>query len=634
MNNKEKKSQSFINIAFDESSRPCNKISQRLLKAFKGQAYNTRATKDRFTVNTLFSLVNLILPNFIFQQPYLRVKAQNSRYLKKSGDDVTQLNAIRAARNGEAVINHHYKKIGAIMEDRKALQDALFYPFGVVKNGYSFETSSMDDQDYVVKDTPFHQRINPEDFGYHPLASDPSNADLLVHRSWSTLSKLKKKDNDYSNLGDLKGELPKFLKDRYKGKKKKDLEFFSDIVPIYEVHAQDEGKIYTYAGSNHTLINKKDRGNDFAGSDFDIIKFAGPVDEFDGIPMLAMVEDEVMVLNELLTLMVEHMRKFPGQIFFEEGSLDALDLERIKSGAQGSMHMVNKLDKIERTPPLQMGGDYFAIVNLVYNIIDRVLGVPDFQRMSGSGRKSATEASFIQGDATVRRNYFLGIVKDFVIKGVEKQFSLKQQFQDEKEIIQASGELNFEQFEVGKEDYSAEDITYAFDFDVDNMAASNEAQFNNIVNLLTVTSNSPALQPILAKLDPFKTGKRLFKLGGLNYESLTSEEVEEVVHISPERENELALKGELMPRPKAGENYEHHMKVHKELIEERIKELGQSAVEDPAVNMLIEHIAETEMVAQKAKGTKPQAPAPDPMQDQQQSVQPQGPKGPLRGTPQ
>jgi hypothetical protein len=294
---------------------------------------------------------------------------------------------------------------------------------------------------------------------------------------------------------------------------------------------------------------------------------------------------------------------------------------------QGSLHVVRRSDKIKITNPLSMGADYFNTFKVVDDIINSTLGIPDFTAMAGTHRKSASEASFIQGDATVRRNYFLNIVKDFVLTGIEKQFSLKQQFMDEKEVIKASGELLYQTFTASKEDIQGE---FQFDFDVDSMAATNSAELQNLTNLLQIQASNEILHPTLKMMNPDKLTRYLYKKGGVNVDQFMSTEIEEEVVFSPERENEIAERGDLMPNPKKGENHEQHLNAHKEFVKQRVSKLGQGAVEDSVINRVIEHIALTEMLANEAKGQK--APAPQPQQAPEMMTQPEvlEPEGQVR----
>lgn len=602
LSSKEQKNKDFISYAMD-NDKDAWKTADRLLNKFKGFYHDSYGAKPRFVVNTFFSLVNLVLPNFIFQKPWIFIKPKTAAYLRlKSKGEIIQEDNIKAANAMMAVINNHYDKNKIILEDRKCIQDALFYPFGVAKNGYD-ETLG----EYRV-------RINPRDFGYHPLATSPDDSDRLVHRV--TFNKGKLKGTDLEAARDVDSSIPDHIKKKFEKTGKKFDECFRDHVCVYEVHDQDGGMIYYYAGDEYKLVYKKELKTSFNGSSFDVIKFAGDIDEFDGIPMMAMVEDEAQAINEIVTMMYEHLKKFPGQLVLETGTVDEDEIEKIRTGKQGSILVLSDISKFEKTQPLPMGIDYERVVGLMKNMIDTTLGVPDFQRLAGSSRKSATEASFIQGDATVRRNYFLSLVKDFVLSGVEKQSSMKQENMTRKEVIQATGELNYQAFEISKDDIKGE---HQFDFDVENMSAANEAHMTTIINMLQVLASNPALNPVISTIDPVKTAKELFSKAGLKYEFFTRTGVEELVFISPERENELFKEGTPV-EPKKSEDHKTHLKVHEEEMMKMAKMNGQRVRNDLNVKLLADHIIKTQQLAQQEM-LQGSVPPPNPAQQQ-------GPVGP------
>lgn len=607
LNNKEKKGKDFIDLAFDAHEGEWMDTSTRLLDMFKGKYFQRDEKKDRFVVNTMFSLVNLLLPHFIFQQPFIRVRPKQPVYITEDVlGKAREVNNVAAAHVREVAVNHAYTKIAAINEARKAVQDSLFFGFGICKTGYSYDTISQDDQDYILKDSVFHKRVCPKDFGWHPLATGLDDSIKLVHRITTTKSHLKNFE-EFKGLEDIEGEVPKHIKEKVKNKKK--LESYADYITLYEVLDQEEDMYYYYAGEQKKFVGKKERIYSFNGSDYSMVRLAGDNDEFVGIPLLGMVESEAIALNDVMTLMVEHMRKFPGQVFIEEGMVDEDQLEAMRTGVQGAVHVVKDLtNKLQFKPPLGMGAEYFNIVGLLQQIIDRVLGVVDFARLSGTNRKSATEASYLQGDSTIRRNYFVGIVKDFVLDGVKKIAVLQQQFQTGKEEVYVT------EYNVPKlVSYSKEDLQgeWQYDFDVDSMAFVNQAELTNMNNVLTVLANHQILHPVLAKLDPQKLGKEIFKRANLNIQALQSNSVENMNSVDPNEENSKARQGELMPQPKEGENHEEHIKIH-----------SQDLRDNGPNEQILDHLAETIILMNKERGAGASAAA---GAGQQQGMTPQPP---------
>ncbi len=613
----ERSAKDVVELAFQPHEGKWMNTAKRLLQAYNGCYYNSVSNHQRFTVNSIFSLVNLLLPNLIFNRPYVRCSPKQAKYFKELPEGgYLQIDNNRAAEVREAALNHKYQQIRAIQEQRLATQDSFFYGFGITKVGYSFETISEEDKDYLVKDSPFLKRVNPKDFGWHPLATGLDDSRFLVHRTLTTLKKLKdSKKYKQSLIDQITPSLPEYLQakaDKYPGKKVK-----SDFCMLYEVHDQEDGEIYTFGGEGKILLDKFEDPYDFNGPHFQMIRFAHDGDNFEGIPFLAMVEDECIALNEIVTLIVQHFRKFPGTIFYNIGSMDDNDVERIRNSEQGSIVGLPNIEDIKMTNPLSMGQEYFGIVQLLQNLTDRILGIPDFQRpgQGGSTRRSATEAANIYGDATIRRQYYLNIVKEFIIDGVSKLGKLQQQFQDKKEEICASGDLKGIPIEYDKTDIQGD---FDFDFDVDELLPYNEAQAASMNQLLTTLASQPILNPIIQSLDPVKMAKVLFRAIGRNLESMQKGDIETAAFIQPDVENKMARRGDPMPAPKKGEPHDKHIKEHtKDLLTN-----GQN-------EQILEHVAEHVMLKNQEEGpVMPEMPPMPPMSAGGVPGAPSGPSGP------
>ena len=108
--------------------------------------------------------------------------------------------------------------------------------------------------------------------------------------------------------------IPKHLQERlqeYEGAAK-------NYITVYELHDQENDMIYTFGGEEKLLLWKREREYDHNGSDFQLIRYAGEPDEFLGIPYLLMVEDEQEAMNEVLSLMINHLHMFPGRVWIED----------------------------------------------------------------------------------------------------------------------------------------------------------------------------------------------------------------------------------------------------------------------------------------------------------------------------
>lgn len=630
LSKEEKKAQEFIKLGFLPHEGEWAGTAKKLLDAYRGKYWSDTQQRHRFKVNSIAAIANLLLPNFVFDAPYLQVKPTSAKYYKKLIDGAfLQIDNSRAANIKEAALNHKYLELDAIAEQRKAVFDSFFYGFGITKVGYSYSTITEDDKDYVLQDSPFLKRKSPKDIGWHPMATGLDDSPFIIDRTLTNKDRLKN-NKKLKNLEKVQGEIPQYIKDRFP--KSEQLSSLNDWVTLYEVHNQDTGKIFTFAGESKILVDKMDNPyTRFKGSHFDMIRFMWDNESLEGVPILNLVYDECVALNEIMTLIVEHFRKFPGQLFMNKQAADPDDIVKIQNGTQGSVHQVNDINQLLFKPPLNMGGEYFSLVNLFQNIMDRTLGIPDFQRLTSTTRKSATEASFVQGDATIRRQYAMKLVKDFILSGATKLSAIQEQFTSAKEYVQASGDLRGMSFEYDNADLvyykepkkDAGESGFRFHLDIESLKVFNTEQVNALNNALQVISQIPELKPGLQALDAVKAIKLIFKGFGINYEALQSGSAESSIFVSPEIENDMArnpskYRNQAMPSPKAGEDHSYHKQKH---IED-LKANGQN-------EQILEHLAETILLEQQQSGI--------PIAPQDTLVPPvvgdQGPVGPLQRPP-
>lgn len=537
---------------------------------YKGKYYSEQIQSRKYVINTIFNFVNLIVPTLFFQDPHIRVKPRRKNIIKERPDGTIEaIPAWRVANLMESIINKILQDIQFEHEVRKCVQDAIIFGYGVLKVGYALETEQPPNNETpeAESETPrikeegvFAARINPLDFGFDPTAASMQDARYVVHRSVRPLEEVKNNDL-YSNTDSLPEEVPQDLTQR-KNRKRDEYDGFTTI---YEYHDLMENEILTVAKDGKKFLRKRKNPHEFPGSHFIVLKLAGNNDDFRGISFIEMIEDQAIAWNETFTKMIKHLDMFPGQILYEQGSMEDDEVDLLKNGEQGSIIGVQNgaltEGRVQKLPPLPMGADYFNVQNLLQQTMDLTLGIQDFQRtgIGGESRKTATEATFEQADSSIRRQYFLNFVKDFIVQAVSKIAGMLQQYYDQKQIIRLEGDYGFEFVEWTNEDIAGE---FDFDFDIQSMQFFSQSKAQQIINALNVLASHPATQPIIQQIDPLKIAKELFKHLDLNFEEIKKQPSMAHLEFNPDLENELILQGKSILDPKPGDPHEDHIAKH------------------------------------------------------------------------
>lgn len=604
---------------------------QRILGYVNGD-WGRSGEDNKYVINTLYNLINLITPNLFYQAPWIRV-SPTKKYIVREDEEggYRTIEAGRAAQLFEHIINDTLAKIDLEEEWRKCVHDSLIYGIGVLKLGFNPSPAQSEaNVDTIRPDEVFAQRICPFDFGWDPMASTTEDARFLIHRVVRTLDEIQNDDN-LSNTDELKGM--DLSEETPKASKKEDSKDDGDWVELYEYHDQVNGMIYTVAKqpgesekgeksvkkskkSYKVLWERKNPHKDIK-CHFAMLKFTGDNDKFVAPPMLAMVEDECLASNELLSLMVNHFRMFPGMIIHEHGAVDDDEIDAFEAGEQGAILQVQsgalQNGRIQRTPPMPMGAEYFSGLATLGGLMDKILGVPDFQRQGSTKRKTATEVSTEAQDSTIRRSYFLNFVKRFIIKTVKKVSYLVQQYYDEKRDIRITGEFD-EFWTWDKYDIAGE---WGFDFDVESMRVFSASRAQGIINMLNVTAQYPVLQPIQALFDPEEIAEELCKNLDVNFEAIKKKRTISHIEYDPNEENRFAAEGKRIPDPKPGEPHSLHLGIHQQAYQEELGKGNQLGAME-----LERHMQMTQFLMQ-VQGIMPGSPA--------QSPSPQGMPGAIGG---
>ena len=79
------KVQKNIELAFSfQEVDNWKKDSLRFIDYFKGKYHESVSGSARYVVNTVFNLINLIVPNLFFKDPFIRVKPKRKNLIRKT----------------------------------------------------------------------------------------------------------------------------------------------------------------------------------------------------------------------------------------------------------------------------------------------------------------------------------------------------------------------------------------------------------------------------------------------------------------------------------------------------------------------------------------------------------------------
>lgn len=538
-----------------------------------------------YTVNTFLSLLLLIVPNLYYTDPVISVDCVKEEIIVTKDREVPlHIPGYLAASLQQDILNAIYPRLKVGQQAQSAVQNGLIYGWGAFKVGITTKEEPDRELPTLAKKSVFVSSVNPEDLLYDPMATGNfDDCAFIAHRFVKEVDELKK-DKSLDNTDVLmghsisdssqKGDLYKAIKNKSKRR----------YATCYEYHDQLSNKVALLSydrvldsSSPHAkkkatekdeplLLKEFDADKSFPGSKFTLLRFLTTRDRIRGVSLLASQEDEALAINQVLTLQVRHLAMFGGVFVYERGFLTEDQLISWQSSRQGDMLEVepNTLStgRVRRESPLQMGADYFNAISSFHQLIDRNIGIPDFQQLYQTKRKTATESAFEQGDSRVRRDYLLSFVKDAICDVSRKVLALIHAHYSLTEVEELVG------YPVPKDLWEAvSDIElYQLDLDVESMIVYNQSMATGLMQALTYLSQNPVTQPEIMKLDGAKIAQKVFKGFGANIKYFLREDAPLREEQNPERENDQIDEGRVIPSPQPFEDHQTHLSKHKHLF--------------------------------------------------------------------
>lgn len=526
-----------------------------------GKYFKYPAETDRYIVNTVYNLVNLAIPFWFIRSPEITCIPKRATYEKvdsTTGQKV-RVNNVKASRKHQHVLNKVIKEIKLEKEIRRALLDQMFYGVSIIKVGVVNKTESTDDLSKKDSFKIFVKRVNPELFGYDPVSTEPNEARFLCEKIIKHKKSFDESAN-YENKDDVATDVPEeFSQALANSEQTKDF----DVVTLVEYHDQENDEIAVFSGcGKNSLHRRSDDPFKFKESHYATLTLTKGNDDFFGIPPIAMVEDQIYALIESYSMTVQHQKLFPGQVVVENDAVDSDDLDSMEEACQGSIISVQagalKENKVQRWTALHLNQEYFQMLALHREMIERTLGISD-SKAGLARKKSATESQLEEADENVRETDTSGLIKDWILDITKKVSALIKQYYTEDDEVRILGKKGYQFIK-----YTADEIQADCDFDFSvesmRMARANKAQI--MINALNILAAHPVFQPYLANKDIEGMLDFIFENMTSMPKEVFDKDPNELMPRDPNEENEEFLNGEDVGDPNDDEDHFFHAQTH------------------------------------------------------------------------
>ena len=417
----------------------------RMINLYRGKHYKGQTEYDRMLVNVAFATINVLYPSVSIGRPKIVVSPRTLEDADK-------------AIISEAVVNYWWEHYNCQEEFQLAVRDFLILGHGWVKSGYRFveeeqqvEYSSDDlaspdrpesgvESKMVIKeDRPFIERVDP--FMMYVDAEGTSMKDIrwIAQKIRRPLKEVQNdKRFDYAARQEVTGS--SFAKYLPNGQQSPGLYSNYQYCDIYEFYDIEKGTMCVFSDGGDKFLVKPTEipyafGHPFTMlRNYDIPNYFYPMGELEAIEPLQ------YELNETRTQMMNHRKRYSRKYLFKESAFDDFGRQALASDEDNAMVPVkgdeNLGNVVAPMPALINPPDFYNQSSLIINDMDRVSGVSDYQRgVVPEVRRTATEASILQGAADSRAAEKLTIIERSIASIAYRLIKLAQQFMTEEQTV-------------------------------------------------------------------------------------------------------------------------------------------------------------------------------------------------------
>ena len=365
-------------------------------------------TADLVTINVSFSTVNTLVPYVTGSDPRFTVEPYSQ--------DAT----IRNARAQGAWLNRYWRttESGARQAVRLAAVDSLVYGDGWGKVTYEIRPLVRNQEEGPEIAEIHVDRVDPWNIWIDPMADGMHNARWVCERIYTTKQELEA-DGRYSNLDDLSTGIPDFEDQGTDRHIRRPVdgqgEEGSEWVEIYEFWDLVEGRMVAFGRDGSKPIRV-------------IEQVICPILNLEnhwlpGQPYhmgdLEQIWPMQKELNKSRSQMLTHRRRNIPKYLVKRDAIGEDAEEALSSEVVGAMVPIdgdeplsNIIQAVNLTP---LTADNYNVSDLITRDIFEVTGVNEYLRgATPQIRRTATEASIIEGASNVKSAHKLGKIEEFV----------------------------------------------------------------------------------------------------------------------------------------------------------------------------------------------------------------------------
>jgi len=398
---------------------------KRAYRDYKGMQWNEMVDEgqdkasdnpaDQITINILASQIMTLAPFLVNTNPEYKGKAR-----KPDGYVSSMIQ--------EAVLNYECDRKKVFDQLLKSVYDDLIIGHGVAKTGF---TRKIDEatlaaagdivyEDYIADESVYAKRVRPFDFFFDPNASERNletarwcceryykyATDVAVNDAYKSSVTRKLRSGEYK-LNTKNLVYPEYSSDQVPGYPSGATEETyinpeSELAILYEIWDKKHNKYYVFADGVPEPLLEARSPYDYLKGEFPYKKvdFVLLPDEWYGVGVHYMIQDQAYELNRHRTFSFHHRRRFSARKYEALNSIENDELEKLAGGEDGAYIKVPATGSVKPIEDVPMPQDYILVEQLIKADIETMTGVD--QLIRGGQLPSRTTA----GEVGTRVNVF------------------------------------------------------------------------------------------------------------------------------------------------------------------------------------------------------------------------------------
>jgi hypothetical protein len=417
----------------------------RLINLYRGKQYKGSLPQDRMLVNLAFATINVLYPSVSIGRPKIVVSPRTPDDADKSV--VT-----------EAIVNYWWEHYHCQDEYQLAVRDFLILGHGWVKSGYRYvtidkevtetadeladpsRTESAVESEFIIKeDRPFIERVDPFHMYVDSDASSMKDIRWIAQMSRRPLNDVKN-DKRYDSAARQEVNASSFSKYKSNGEMGRGTNPSDAYCNVYEWYDINTGTMSVFSDTGDKFLIKPTKMPYAFGHPFTMLRNYDIPGYFYPMGELEAIEPLQYELNETRTQMMNHRKRYSRKYLFKESAFDDFGRQALSSDEDNAMVPVkgdeNLGNVVVPMPALINPPDFYNQSAMIISDMDRVSGVSDYQRgILPEIRRTATEASIVQGSADARASEKLGIIERGIAACAERLIKLAQQYMTEEQTV-------------------------------------------------------------------------------------------------------------------------------------------------------------------------------------------------------